>query len=197
MRPQRKNFKKGCKWAYKKADLFLKQDEKRFDGTTEDGSFRRLVNDSTHPNCKVQCFEEEGLPSLYFVALRDILLLVRRYRTISMDEKVRKAVTLNNGKDKFALYTDVGAWGKPLDYITQLRQSAILKILDDCSVHDLNVEPDGLHPELMHGVQNYRDQVLDDCIVHDHDVDPDGQEPELRHMEVQNSMEQGSYVRHG
>ncbi|KAH3792381.1 hypothetical protein DPMN_145877 [Dreissena polymorpha] len=25
---------------------------------------------------------------------------------------------VNNGKDKFALYTDVGAWGKPLDYIT-------------------------------------------------------------------------------
>ncbi|KAH3858233.1 hypothetical protein DPMN_100853 [Dreissena polymorpha] len=45
----------------------------RCDGTTEDGSFGRLVNDSSHPNCKVQCFEEEGLPSLYFVALRDIL----------------------------------------------------------------------------------------------------------------------------
>ncbi|KAH3835282.1 hypothetical protein DPMN_108631 [Dreissena polymorpha] len=50
-----------------------------FDGTTEDGSFGRLVNDSTHCICKVQCFEEEGLSSLYLIALRDILPLVRCY----------------------------------------------------------------------------------------------------------------------
>ncbi|KAH3785958.1 hypothetical protein DPMN_164054 [Dreissena polymorpha] len=54
------------------------QETPKFNGTTEDGSFGRLVNDSTYP--KVQCFEEEGLPSLYFVALCDILPLVRRYR---------------------------------------------------------------------------------------------------------------------
>ncbi|KAH3829777.1 hypothetical protein DPMN_103005 [Dreissena polymorpha] len=32
-------------------------------------------------------------------------------------------------KDRFALYTDVGAWEKPLDYIIQLRQSAIFKVV--------------------------------------------------------------------
>ncbi|KAH3805726.1 hypothetical protein DPMN_134033 [Dreissena polymorpha] len=104
-----------CPWKILSAERALAQ-KSRFDGTTENGSFGRLVNDSTHGICKVQCFEEEGLSSLYFVALRDILPLVRCYKPYPWGQK-----------DRFDLYTDVGAWEKPLDYITQLRQSAIFK----------------------------------------------------------------------
>lgn len=45
----------------------------RLDGSEEDGSYGRLINDSReHPTCKVKVIEEDGVPGLYFYALRDI-----------------------------------------------------------------------------------------------------------------------------
>ncbi|KAH3874388.1 hypothetical protein DPMN_037630 [Dreissena polymorpha] len=45
--------------------------------TTEISLSKKFI---PHLLLSTQCFEEEGLPSLYVVALRDILPLDRRYR---------------------------------------------------------------------------------------------------------------------